>query len=83
MAPILAAGLTDFWSWRAAFILPGIVSVFLGCILALMYLRGLITDGETTKKEEVPEAETGDMKRGILLLPVSYTHLTLPTICSV
>ena len=71
LAPILAAGLTDFWSWRAAFILPGIVSVFLGCILALMYLRGLITDGETTKKEEVPEAETGDMKRGILLLLIT------------
>ena len=37
-----------------------------------------LTDDEVTGLRSAMEAEVGD-----LLFPVSYTHLTLPTICSV
>ena len=71
LAPILAAVLTDFWSWRAAFILPGIISIVIGCILAVMFIRGKITDGETANSEEPSEATETEMKRGVLLLLIT------------
>ena len=71
LAPIVAAGLTDFWSWRAAFILPGIISIMLGFILAAMFLKGLITDGEAIGEKEPKEATASEMKRGLLLLLVT------------
>lgn len=71
LAPILAAVLTDFWSWRAAFILPGIISILIGCILAFMFNRGKITDGETVSNKEPSEATENEMKRGVLLLLIT------------
>ncbi|MBT5914306.1 MAG: MFS transporter [Rhodospirillaceae bacterium] len=71
LAPILAAVLTDFWSWRAAFILPGIISIVIGCILAVMFIRGKITDGETANGKEPSEATETEMKRGVLLLLIT------------
>lgn len=71
LAPILAAVLTDFWSWRAAFILPGIISILTGCTLAFMFNRGKITDGETVSNKEPSEATENEMKRGVLLLLIT------------
>ena len=71
LAPILAAVLTDFWSWRAAFILPGIISILIGCTLAFMFNRGKITDGETVSNKEPSEATENEMKRGVLLLLIT------------
>ena len=71
IAPVLAAALTDYWSWRVAFIAPGVASILIGCILAIMYFKGIVVDGETVNKKESPEASKTDMKRGVLLLLVT------------
>ena len=71
MAPVLAAALTDYWSWRVAFIAPGIISILIGCVLAIMYFKGVVVDGETVNESERPEASKTDMKRGVLLLLVT------------
>ena len=71
MAPVLAAALTDYWSWRVAFIAPGIISILIGCVLAIMYFKGVVVDGETINETERPEASKNDMKRGVLLLLVT------------
>ena len=71
MAPVLAAALTDYWSWRVAFIAPGLISILIGCVLAIMYFKGVVVDGETVNETERPEASKNDMKRGVLLLLVT------------
>jgi FSR family fosmidomycin resistance protein-like MFS transporter len=71
MAPVLAAALTDYWSWRVAFIAPGVISILIGCVLAIMYFKGVVVDGETVNETERPEASKNDMKRGVLLLLVT------------
>ena len=68
IAPILAGALTDVFSWRAAFIVPGIFSIIFGITLLIFSLKGLIKENEVKMDNEEPESSEGDMRRGILLL---------------
>ena len=68
IAPIMAGALTDVFSWRAAFIVPGIFSIIVGITLLIFSLKGLINENEVKMDNEEPESSEGDMKRGILLL---------------
>ena len=56
--------------------------------LALPYLilqvaQVLVLDSDIIIAKTLFSAETAGLVAGLLLIPVSYTHLTLPTICSV
>lgn len=44
-APPLAGFLSDGWSWRAAYLLPGVVSMLLGLVLAFALLSGKVSNG--------------------------------------
>src|ERR1051326_6252277 len=44
LGPIVAAGLASLWSWRAAFILPGAITIGLGASLLAFHLAGRILD---------------------------------------
>ena len=68
IAPIMAGILTDFFSWRAAFIIPGIFCVAIGVILLVFSFKGLIQEYEPEVERDIPESPEGDMKKGILLL---------------
>ena len=68
IAPIMAGILTDFFSWRAAFIIPGIFCVAIGVILLIFSFKGLIQEYEPEVERDIPESPEGDMKKGILLL---------------
>ena len=68
IAPIMAGILTDFFSWRAAFIIPGIFCVTIGVILLIFSFKGLIQEYEPEVERDIPESSEGDMKKGILLL---------------
>ena len=68
IAPIMAGILTDFFSWRAAFIIPGIFCVTIGVILLIFSFKGLIQEYEPEVERDIPESPEGDMKKGILLL---------------
>ena len=68
IAPIMAGILTDLFSWRAAFIIPGIFCVAIGVILLVFSFKGLIKEYEAEVERDIPESPEGDMKKGILLL---------------
>ena len=68
IAPIMAGILTDLFSWRAAFIIPGIFCVAIGVILLIFSFKGLIQEYEPEVERDIPESPEGDMKKGILLL---------------
>lgn len=70
-APLIAALLSDLGSWRLAFILPGIVCVATGLVLAFGVWRGWI-EKDVQKGPAAPaEASRKDMQRGALALAVT------------
>jgi FSR family fosmidomycin resistance protein-like MFS transporter len=73
IAPLMAAGLTDLWSWRAAFILPGVISILVGCGLWMLIAAGRVVDDVTHVAMARHEASKGDMRRGTLLLLITVS----------
>jgi len=73
LAPLLASGLTDIWSWRVAFIVPGIVSIAVGLGLWALIATGRMVDDKIQMATAPSEASKGDMKRGALLLLITVS----------
>ncbi len=73
-AALIAGGLTDLIDWRAAFIVPGLVSVAIGLLLAATLRRGSIVELKQDVRAE-PEPERGDVRRALIAL-VTATFLT-------
>ncbi len=69
-AGIVAGGLSDVVSWRAAMIVPGLVCIATGLVLAFMIGRGTIVD-RTVDAKPVPRPSRGDTVRVFLLLSVT------------
>jgi len=69
-AGLVAGGLTDLFGWRAAFILPGIVTMALGVALMACLRSGVIPDAPAMRRSSGPEARGGDMLRGFIILTV-------------
>lgn len=67
LAPVLAGGLIAAFSWRAAFILPGAVSIALGAVLALTWRRGAIIEARVDA-EPSAEPSRRAMRRAFILL---------------
>jgi FSR family fosmidomycin resistance protein-like MFS transporter len=63
----VAGFLTDVVGWRAAFAIPGTVSVLCGVALAVSMRAGLVHDERPLHEEATPEGREG-MLRGFLLL---------------
>ena len=68
LAPLVAGILTDFWSWRVAFILPGALCFVTGALLLLAVAIGLVVDDTSYRRTAPPEASRRDMQRGALVL---------------
>jgi MFS transporter, FSR family, fosmidomycin resistance protein len=73
LAPLLASGLTDLWSWRVAFIVPGVVSIAVGLGLWVLIATGRMVDEKGPTSTAPSEASKGDMKRGALLLLITVS----------
>lgn len=69
LAGLVAGGLTDLFGWRAAFIVPGALTIALGLALLACLRLGLIVDQPALRQHE-PEASGGDMLRGFVILIV-------------
>ncbi len=69
-AALVAGGLSDLISWRAAFIIPGLASLAAGAGLWLAIRRGLIQDAVRDLKPE-PPAKRGDVLRAFWVLSVT------------
>ena len=73
-AALIAGGLTDLIDWRAAFIVPGLVTVLIGLLLAAFLRNGAIVELPEDIRPE-PEPERGDVRRALVAL-VTATFLT-------
>jgi MFS family permease len=66
-AGIIAGGLMDLAGWRAAFIVPGILTMATGAVFILLFLSGkLVEGGPATAQEQAPSRS--DMVRGVGIL---------------
>lgn len=70
LAATIAGVLMDTVSWRAAFIVPGTVSILLGLALGACRLLGLVVDGEGLAHREPPVGR-GDALRAFIFLTVT------------
>ena len=66
-AALAAGALIDLSGWRAAFIIPGVVSVATGLVLFACLRMGLIVEAEVQSKSETGESR-GDMVRVYVIL---------------
>jgi len=70
IAALSAGALTDAFSWRAAFIVPGVLIVVTGVVFSIMLKKGIIHDRETVTA--VPhQATRSEMLRVIAVLCVT------------
>ncbi len=69
-AGVVTGGLIDGFGWRAAFFVPGSVSILTGLALVYCLMRGWVVD---PKEDRVPEPEhsRADMLRAFLILLVT------------
>ncbi len=70
LAAIVAGGLTDFWSWRAAFFVPGTISLLSGVAFVYAMRAGYIVEAESDRKPH-PQASVGDMRRAFSVLAIT------------
>jgi MFS transporter, FSR family, fosmidomycin resistance protein len=70
IGPMLAGALTDFVSWRAAFIVPGATAVAVGLALVAAWAVGSVKDTKLDLKPQ-PEPARGDVVRAFFILSVT------------
>lgn len=68
IAGISVGVLTDAFSWRAAFIVPGVVSVLTGLTLLVYVKTGRVTDGERVAREEAATSRQDRLRAYLILL---------------
>src|SRR5690606_10461583 len=66
-AGLVAGTLIDLWSWRYAFIAPGLVSIATGLLLLWCVATGRVDEGDAAAESGTPAAR-GSMLRGFLIL---------------
>ncbi len=70
-AALIAGVLTDFISWRAAFIVPGVVSVGCGLALWLLIRAGRVQDTKVDVKPQAYRPSRDAMVRAFVVLSVT------------
>ena len=65
-AGLLAGGLIDLHGWRAAFVVPGVISLLTGFALFVCLRLGLVAEGSAWRTP--PKASRGDMLRVFAIL---------------
>ncbi|WP_448203483.1 MFS transporter [Azospirillum sp. sgz302134] len=69
-AALVAGGLTQWYGWRAAFLVPGALCLALGVALALLIAFGVVEDRQGDVKPE-RKASRGDVIRAFFVLSVT------------
>ena len=75
-ASLVAAGINDMAGWRAAFIIPGAITVAVGLALLLAYGTGRIVDRDSDFARQ-PEPNRQDARRAFIVLVVTMTLTSL------
>jgi FSR family fosmidomycin resistance protein-like MFS transporter len=73
LAALTAGALVDFVSWRAAFVLPGLVSVALGGVMFMAIARGRVAEpeGMSANTEKTP-TQRGRLRGALLILATGF-----------
>jgi MFS family permease len=66
-AGVIAGGLMDLAGWRAAFLVPGLLTVATGAAFIALAAGGKLVEGATAAAREQPPSRT-DMARGLAIL---------------
>ncbi|MDP6708039.1 MAG: MFS transporter [Alphaproteobacteria bacterium] len=69
-AAVIAGGLVALSGWRSAFLIPGLVSVAIGLVLAWLYASGRIVDREHDLAP-APEDDRSDIVRAFVILTIA------------
>ena len=67
IAPIFVGVMIDFFSWRAAFVLPGVLSVVTGLALLAVWRRGWVADARSDRSPP-PAVDPGAVYRVFIVL---------------
>lgn len=70
LAPVFVGAMIDFVSWRAAFIVPGVLAVLMGCALLAAWRSGRVADSRTDRAP-APTATRGAAVRVFLVLTLT------------
>ena len=70
IAPVFVGVMIDYFSWRAAFVIPGVVSVLAGVALLVSWHRGRVADARTDRVPP-PAREPGDAYRVFAILTLT------------
>ena len=70
VAATIAATLTDWFDWRAAFLIPGAVSIIAGLALWAAIVLGIVVDRHADRVEQ-PAPERQDLMRAFIVLTVT------------
>ena len=70
IAPVFVGVMIDYFSWRAAFVIPGVVSVLAGIALLVAWRRGRVADARTDRVPPPPR-EPGDAYRVFVILTLT------------
>ena len=72
VAPVFVGVMIDFVSWRAAFIIPGILAILTGIALLAAWRRGWVTDAKTDRTPP-PETDRSAVYRVFVVLTFTMT----------
>jgi len=82
LGPVFVGVMIDHVSWRAAFVIPGALSIAVGVLLAAAWSRGLVADARSDHTPHAPP-EPGAVRRVFLILTLTmacsgvvYTGIT-------
>ncbi len=70
VAPVFVGVMIDHFSWRTAFVVPGVVAVLAGLALLVAWRRGRVADARTDRVPP-PAREPGDALRVFVILTVT------------
>ena len=70
LAPVFVGLMIDYVSWRAAFIIPGLLAIAAGLVLLVAWRRGLVGDARSDRSP-APLPEDGALTRVFVVLTVT------------
>jgi MFS family permease len=71
LGPLMAGALSQFVSWRAAFIVPGVLTVAIGIALLVAWRRGRVGDVPYAPRPNAAAPSRGDIVRAFVILSVT------------
>ena len=76
LAALIAGGLNDLLDWRAAFMMPGAVSMVLGSALLWLFWKGEVRDRDDDRQAQ-PEPARHDVRRAFAVLALTLSLTTV------